>query len=51
MAISSHKGKESLGDILELVVGAFGEASSDLDRVITALAESRGLWDIEGRRR
>ena len=29
---------ESLGDILELVVGAFGEASSDLDRVITALA-------------
>ena len=35
---------ESLGDILELVVGAFGEASSDLDRVITALAESRVLY-------
>ena len=35
---------ESLGDILELVVGAFGEASSDLDRVITAMAESRVLY-------
>ena len=35
---------ESLGEILELVVGAFGEASCDLDRVITALAESRVLY-------
>ena len=25
---------ESLGEILELVVGAFGEVSSDLDRVM-----------------
>ena len=32
---------ENHGDILQLVVGAFGEVSSDLDRVISALAESR----------
>ena len=35
---------EAQGDILELVVGAFGEVSADLDRVITALAESRVLY-------
>ena len=35
---------ETLGGILELVVGAFGEASSDLDRTIKALAESRVLF-------
>ena len=35
---------EGLGSILELVVGAFGEASSDLDRTVTALAESRVLY-------
>ena len=35
---------ETFGSILELVVGAFGEASSDLDRVVTALAESRVLY-------
>ena len=35
---------ETHGDILELVVGAFGEVSSDLGRVITALAESRVLF-------
>ena len=35
---------ETFGDILELVVGAFGEASADLDRVVTALAESRVLY-------
>ena len=35
---------DSFGDILELVVGAFGEVSSDLDSVITALAESRVLF-------
>ena len=35
---------ESLGEILELVVGAFGEASCDMDRVMTALAESRVLY-------
>ena len=35
---------DSLGKILELVVGAFGEASSDLDRTITALVESRLLF-------
>ena len=35
---------ETHGDILELVVGAFGEVSSDLDRVISALAESRVLY-------
>ena len=33
-----------LGSILELVVGAFGEVSSDLDRTVTALAESRVLY-------
>ena len=35
---------ESLGSILELVVGAFGEVSSDMERTITALAESRVLY-------
>ena len=35
---------ESLGEILQLVVGAFGEVSSDLDRVVTGLAESRVLF-------
>ena len=30
---------KSLGSILELVVGAFGEVSPDLDRTVTALAE------------
>ena len=35
---------ENHGDILQLVVGAFGEVSSDLDRVISALAESRVLY-------
>ena len=35
---------ERNGDILELVVGAFGEVSSDLDRVISAMAESRVLY-------
>ena len=35
---------ESLGDLLQLVVGAFGEASTDLDRVIKGIAESRVLY-------
>ena len=35
---------ETFGEILQLVVGAFGEASSDLDSVVTALAESRVLF-------
>ena len=35
---------ETHGDILELVVGAFGEVSSDLNRVISAMAESRVLY-------
>jgi hypothetical protein len=35
---------ESLGSILELVVGAFGEVSSDMGRLITALAESRVIF-------
>ena len=34
----------TFGDILELVVGAFGEVSADMDRVVTALAESRVLF-------
>ena len=34
----------TFGSMLELVVGAFGEASADLDRVVTALAESRVLY-------
>ena len=32
---------ETFGELLELVVGAFGEVSSDMDRVISAMAESR----------
>ena len=35
---------DTMGDILELVVGAFGEASTDLERVIVAMAESRVLY-------
>ena len=35
---------EGLGSILELVVGAFGEVSVDLNRAIPALAESRMLY-------
>ena len=35
---------ETLGGILEQIVGAFGEVSTDLDRLITALAESRILY-------
>ena len=35
---------EGLGSILELVVGAFGEVSTDLDRAVKALAESRVLY-------
>ena len=35
---------ETLGGLLELVVGAFGEASADLGRTIKALAESRVLY-------
>ena len=34
----------SVSDKFQLVVGAFGEASTDLDRTITALAESRVLF-------
>ena len=35
----------TFGNMLELVEGAFGEASADdLDRVVTALAESRVLY-------
>ena len=33
-----------IGSILELVVGAFGEVSSDMGRVIAALAESRVIF-------
>ena len=42
---------ESLGDMLQIVVGAFGEASSDLDRAIRGIAESRVLYLLrqEGR--
>ena len=35
---------ESLGGILELVVGAFGEASADLGALVKAMAESRVLF-------
>ena len=34
----------TFGDILELVLGAFGEVSADMDRVVSALAESRVLF-------
>ena len=32
---------ESLGDLLQIVVGTFSEASTDLDRTIRGIAESR----------
>ena len=35
---------EYLGDLLQVVVGAFGEASSDLDRLLRGIAESRVLY-------
>ena len=35
---------ETFGEILQLVVGAFGEVSSDMERVIVAMAESRVLY-------
>ena len=35
---------ESLGDLLQLVVGSFGDVSTDLDRVIRAIAEARVLF-------
>ena len=42
---------ESLGDLLQIVVGAFGEASTDLDRTIRRIAELRVLYLLhqEGR--
>ena len=33
-----------MGTMLELVVGSFGEVSTDMERVIVALAESRALY-------
>ena len=35
---------ESLGDLLQTVVGYWGETSTDLDRMIRAIAESRVLY-------
>ena len=35
---------ESMGELLCLVVGAFGEVSEDLERTIKAIAESRALY-------
>ena len=35
---------ESLGELLCLVVGAFGEVSEDLERTIKAIAEARVLY-------
>ena len=35
---------ETFGELLELVVGAFGEVSTDMDMVISAMAESRVLY-------
>ena len=35
---------ESLGDLLQLMVDAFGEASSDLDRLIRGIAETLVLY-------
>ena len=34
---------ESLGDLLQVVVGYWGEVSTDLDRIIRAVAEARVL--------
>ena len=35
---------ESMGPLLQIVVGAFGDTSSDFGRVIRGLAESRALY-------
>ena len=35
---------ESLGELLCLVVGAFGEVSKDLERSIKAIAESKAIY-------
>ena len=35
---------ESLGELLQVVVGYWGETSTDLDRVIRAIAEARVLY-------
>ena len=35
---------ESLGNLLQIVVGAFGEASTDMNRMIQGIAESRVLY-------
>ena len=35
---------ESLGNLLQIVVGAFGEASTDIDRMIQGIAKSRVLY-------
>ena len=41
---------ESLGELLCLVVGAFGEVSEDMERSIKAIAESRGIFIFQGNR-
>ena len=35
---------ESLGDLLQVVVGYWGEVSTDLDRIVRAIAEARVLY-------
>ena len=35
---------ESLGDLLQIVVGVFAKASTDLGRMIRGIAESRVLY-------
>ena len=37
-------GGDGLGDLLGLCVGAFGDVSADMDRLIKALADSRALF-------
>ena len=35
---------QSMGTLLELVVGAFGKVSADMERIVVALAHSRALY-------
>ena len=37
-------GGEGLQDLLSLCVGAFGDCSTDMDRIIRAMADSRALF-------
>lgn len=42
--LEQRAGGGGLGDLLCLLVGAFGEANTDMDRLLRTLAESRALF-------